>query len=361
MKISAIASILCLGCLASSLSAQHAGTTADSTSFLRVRSAVPLATKPFSFHRGDCDDRNDIVFDLGLTGPKHNELALLRVSADGQTVAPLPVPSDLGDHGEWHLSVSAAGDIFVTFSQAEEHLLLHYSALGAEINRTTLELPSYFHIRSFALLPNGKSMFLGSLPQPDALASGANLGKDVLIWLDEKGKRVRTIPKNGSAFDYLDLRGGSVVADSTSFVEVSDSTVTTFDSIGTVMTIFPLSPPASDAIVSSASILSPGKTVAIEYLYSPVVHAADPAVNGVRILAQTWQLVDLITGRINKTLSMPSSFMGSSLCALRTDQFIYFTVREGQPTLITATEWLTRIGGVGRPSRPRNAQWMLLN
>ncbi len=48
--------------------------------------------------------------------------------------------------------------------------MIHLSSSGDEVSRTTLQLPRYFYVNSFAVLPDGRSMFFGYVPSIETSA-----------------------------------------------------------------------------------------------------------------------------------------------------------------------------------------------
>lgn len=147
------------------LHAQQSNTPTVPTITLHARGAHTVAGPLFSSSSNECDGQGNVFFDL--KGPIMFAGNILRISEDGQYTRPIPLPTGLakkGEWGEWHYSVDPDGSLYAVFSQVENHVLIHLSSSGDEVSRTTLQLPRYFYVSSFAVLPDGRSMIFGYVP-----------------------------------------------------------------------------------------------------------------------------------------------------------------------------------------------------
>lgn len=314
---------------------------------LQVTDARPISTPPFSFSSAQCDSTGNVY--LELPDRLYSLKAILRVSSDGKTVTPIPLPTDLGSNGEWHYYVSQDSSLFVTYSEASKNVMIRYSPSGIELGRTNLELPTYFHIHSFAVHDRGDGLFFGSTSSSSADLSGvpqstssvpAQKDTPYTIWLDQSGRLVKKITQ-GERFLRSDFQadGLTIPTSPMRYVMATTSKVSELSSFGETTRSFNLVPSIKGSTLSGiqyhngeialvvarpqgSPIASSDSDASTEPYFGPMVH--------------DWLVVNLVTGEEAAWYQSPKDIVGTALCYLGDRHFLYFTVKDSQPTLVEA-------------------------
>lgn len=332
-----------LGSICSVMLAQQTRPPSPPTSQFNQQDAHLLSALPFSFTSSQCDAQGDVFFDLA--GPIIEAGNILRVSQDGQRVDRVRLPTDLGNGGEWHFSVDPDGILYAIFSHADDHRLIQFSSFNEEVRRTSLQLPSSFHPRSFAISQNGSSMIFGSVPVNEA--SPATHQTPLTVWLDPDGRLIRKTVQ-GKNFDSSSDLTETLIASGrlNTFIATTASTIEISSRSGERLQTFPLLKPTKDSHASSLQLVN--GVIAVDFAY-PEPSASGKAESTSRAempslpysgpLAQTWLLVNEITGGPEGFYQMPHDFVGSALCYSGNHEFLYFTVKDGHPSLVRASKF----------------------
>ena len=224
-------------------------------------------------------------------------------------------------------------------SGVSDPLLLEINASGEELNRLHVKLPLSLHVDSFAVEPTGRSVVFGSIEksfEETGVGSSAapTLIKDVpyLFWVDNMGG----IVKQRIGDDFL---GGVVMPDglvastkSGSFYFVTSKEVREFSVTGRLIQTLPVKPPSPHAHTQVLQIQD--GVIAIQYLYPlDAVKPDEPYLGG---LAETWLLMNPVTGIPVGYFDRPNGFMGTALCFEGQRSFLYITGRDKQTFLVTA-------------------------
>ncbi|HEY6376042.1 MAG TPA: hypothetical protein VIX90_11030 [Edaphobacter sp.] len=323
------------------LRAQQPDITIPPTFSLHIRDTHPVASPPISFSFTQCDGRGNVYFDL--TGTSLFGGNILRVSGDGQEVRPISLPTSLGKYGEWHYSVDQDGGLYAIFSEAENHVLVHLSLSGEEMYRTTLSLPLYFHVYSFAVLPDGRSMFFGSLPSRETSASNEI---PFSIWLDAGGRLVRKTPPEKQFSPSTDRPDGLVAAGRPgTFIEATTSEIRVFAADGNLLQTFPIIQPTKDSFVSSLQLVDGLIAIAFQHPANTGSTEAEgtsksessPAPYSV-LLEQIWLVANPVSGELKAFYNKPKDFVGSTVCYLGHREFLYMTVKDRRLWFMEASE-----------------------
>jgi hypothetical protein len=263
---------------------------------------------------------------------------ILRISEDGKDEMPFPLPKDLGNSGEWHYSVDQGGGVYILYSKAETHVLSHLSSSGGLLNRTTLQLPRYFHTHSFAVLPDQTTMFLGSMPisETDVNSKSTRLS----IWLGQNGKLVRTV-QSGQQFSPMDFMDGLVVAgESDTFIEAINSEIRVFSPQGDLLKTFSIVKPTADSFATNLQLVD--ETIAVAFSHAvdaaPQIVAAPQIAAVPKVLEEIWLLVNASNGDAEGFYKMPHNFVGSTLCYLGELRFLNITVQNGRNLFVEASQ-----------------------
>jgi hypothetical protein len=345
-----VARRLCLPTLAllvwhsgSVLLAQRVDRQAVPTILFNHQDAHPISVAPFSFTSSQCDGQEDVFFDLvGHTIENGN---ILRVSADGQRVQSARLPTGLGKHGEWHYSVTSDGTLYAIFSEASAHRLIELSTSNEESRRTTLQLPRYFHVHSFAVLPEGNLMVAGSVPTDETSSNPREL--PLLAWLTSDGQVLRQ-EAQGELFDPSTFRSESFIAAGrlNTFVATSSSKIRVFSARGDLMQTFPFVKPTPNSSVSSLQLVA--GQIAIRFVH-PALTAASESGSAKQAgiswgsyygpLTDSWLLVNAVNGDAEAFYEMPADFAGSAMCYLGSHAFLYYQVKSGKPAFVRASRF----------------------
>jgi hypothetical protein len=328
---------------ASVLLGQQADRQAVPTIVFNRQDVQPISTAPFSFSSTQCDEHGDVFFDLvGQTITNGN---ILRVSADGQHVNQARLPTDLGKHGEWHYSVAADGALYAIYSEASDHRLIELSTSSGEVRRTTLQLPRYFHVHSFAVLPERNLMIAGSVPMDE----NSTVAKEspLLAWLAPDGRVLRQ-EAQGEPFNPSSFPSESFVAAGklNTFIATTGSKISVFSAGGDLIQTFRLSKPSLDSWVSG--LMFADANIAIEFERPATASTSGLAsANGsgkptdpyFGPLTQIWLLANPLNGEAEAFYEMPPDFIGSAMCYLGGHDFLYLQVTNGKPTVVRATKF----------------------
>ncbi len=321
------------------LVAQQSKIEIPPTFALQIRDIHSVAAPPSSSN-SECDERGNVYFHLPilLAG------SILRVSEDGRDIKPIPLPTGLGKHGEWHYSVAPDGGLYAIFSEAENHILVHLLPSGEEVSRTALSLPRYFHVHSFAVLPSGRGMFSGSVPSDET--SSASNEIPFSIWLDPSGRLVGK-KQLGKQFSRSTGRPDGLVAAGGpgTFFEATTSEVRVFDAGGNLLHTFPIAKPTNDSFATK--LQSVAGSIAIAFAYPATAGSVEgekknkdeiPAAPYFGPLDETWLLVNSASGELKAFYQKPKDFVGSTVCYLGHQEFLYMTVKDGHLLFVETSE-----------------------
>ncbi len=163
----------------------------------KVRDLHRIGTPVFSFDSARCDDRGYVFFNIS---GYYSINAILRVKGDGGEPTVIKFPASPSGRASWHVYVDSSGTIYLLLTTVSSQTLIHLSSSGDELSRMDLSLPKLLHVHSFAVQPDGRSLFLGSTEKVDP-ASNPDPHKppvvtDIpsLIWLDTTGRVAREAP-----------------------------------------------------------------------------------------------------------------------------------------------------------------------
>ncbi|WP_433967822.1 hypothetical protein [Tunturiibacter gelidiferens] len=328
---------------ASVLLGQQPNGQALPTIVLNHQDSYSISTAPFSFTSTQCDGRGDVFFDL--LGRKIANGNILRASADGQHLDQARLPTDLGKHGEWHYSVTYEGALYAIFSEASDHRLIELSTSNEEVRRTTLQLPRYFHVHSFAVLPEGNLMVAGSIPvgKTSVVAKEAPL----LVWLAPDGRVLRQ-EVLGEPINPLFFRSESFIATGRlhTFVATTGSAISEFSPRGDLIQTFRLPKPSLDSWIVGLEFGD--AHIAVEFAHPDTAAASASASasgsdkpSGLYFgpVTQTWLMVNPVSGEAEGFYEMPPNFIGSAMCYLGGHDFLYLQVTNGKPTIVRATKF----------------------
>lgn len=327
------------------LHAQQSNTPTVPTITLHARGAHTVAGPLFSSSSNECDGQGNVFFDL--KGPIMFAGNILRISEDGQYTRPIPLPTGLakkGEWGEWHYSVDPDGSLYAVFSQVENHVLIHLSSSGDEVSRTTLQLPRYFYVSSFAVLPDGRSMFFGYVPSSETSAETTDI--PLSIWLDSSGRLVRKTQPGKEFSPTLNQPDGVIAAGGPStFIEVISSEIRVFGAGGDLLHTFGFAKPTKDSIASNLQFVDGYIGIAFQHPANTGSTEGESANKSegppgpyFGPLEQIWLLANPSSGEVTAFYKMSKDFTGSALCYLGHRVFLYLTVKDGHPTLVEASE-----------------------
>ncbi|MGI4829721.1 MAG: hypothetical protein ACRYFU_16225 [Janthinobacterium lividum] len=313
------------------------------TIILRAGIIHNVASSPVSSTSNECDGRGYVFFELYEASRMFSENAILRSSEDGKEVRSFSFPNDLGKRGDWHYSVDGAGGLYVTHSELDNHVLVHLSTTG-EVSRTKLELPAYFYVHSFAVLPDGRSMFVGSMPSSQTASEYTE--SPVSIWLDPSGKIVqKTSPGRPFSVSLTPFDGFVVPGMPGTFVEAGSSEIKIFGARGDLIETLPVVKPTKDSFASGLQFVD--GTIAIVFQHPAGAGSFEPKGTSkaegsstpyVGPLEQIWLLENPITGQNEAYYKMPKDFLGSALCYLGHQGFLYLTMKDKRASLVEAAE-----------------------
>jgi hypothetical protein len=327
---------------ASVLRAQQSNTPTVPTITLHARGTHTVAGPLFSHSFNECDGRGNVFFDLaGSTVFAGN---ILRISEDGQYTRPIPLPAGLGKNGEWHFSVDPDGGLYAIFSEVENHVLIHLSSSGEEVSRTTLQLPRYFHVHSFAVLSDGRSMFFGYVPTSETSAETTDI--PFSIWLDSNGRLVRKTQPGKEFSSSLNRPDGLIAAGRPgTFIEAINSEIRVFGAGSDLLQTFPIVKPTKDSFSTSLQFVDGYIAIAFQYPANTgstegesANKSEGPPAPYFGPLEQIWLLANPASGEVEAFYKMSKDFTGSALCYLGHREFLYLTVKDGHDTLVEASE-----------------------
>jgi hypothetical protein len=321
----------------SALREQKAEIAGPPTFNLQVRHSYPIASPPITVMPRDCDERGNVYFDIARP---YVEANVLRISRDGQDVKRISFPTGLGKHGEWEYSVDPDGSLYALFSEAENHLLMHFSFSGTETSRITLSLPENFHVHSFVVLPDGRSMFFGSIPSKKTETEYDEIPSS--IWLDPSGRVVRKTPPGKPFAPSTDRPDGLITAGKPgTFIEATTSKINLYSGGGELLRTFPIIKPTKDSFLVYLRLVD--GQIALSFAYSAIQddgskRSDSPSVPRSRPLKETWLLVDPVSGELKAFYNQPEDLFGSAVCYLGNHEFLYLTVKDRRAWFVDASQ-----------------------
>lgn len=324
------------------LHAPQLNTPTVPTITLHARGAHTIAGPLFSFSSHECDGRGNVFF--GLAGSVQFAGNILRISEDGQYTRPIPLPTGLGKNGVWHYSLDPDGGLYAIFSEVENHVMIHLSSSGDEVSRTTLQLPRYFHVHSFAVLSDGRSMFFGSVPSSETSAETTDI--PFSIWLDSSGRLVRKT-QPGKEFSPSSNQPDGLIAAGRpgTFIEATNSEIRVFGAGGDLLQTFSIVKPTKDSFSSSLQFVDGYIAIAFDYPANTgstedesANKSESPPAPYFGPLEQIWLVANPASGEVEAFYKMSNDVTGSALCYLGHREFLYLTVKDGHPTLVEASE-----------------------
>jgi hypothetical protein len=317
---------------------------------LKSRDFYRIGTPVFSFGSAECDARGSVFFNISGF---YSVNAILRVKRDGGDPTVIKFPADSGAHVQWHVFVDPSGATYLLLSGVSGHLLIHLSPSGEELDRTDLALSTSFHVHSFSVQPDGKSLFLGSVEKvnavsnPDPSAHKPTVITDVpsLFWLDTTGKLARSMPfgkefsRSTTELDVLVAAGKPGI-----FYVATSSEIKEYGADGDLFRTFPIIAPNKDAQISSLQFVN--GHIALVFSYpakaSPVGGESADAESSTTPyfgpLDESWLIANTVSGDMEGFYNAPEGFTGSTLCYLGQRSFLYYTVKDKQPFLMEADQ-----------------------
>jgi hypothetical protein len=315
---------------------------------LRTRDLHRIGVPIFSFRpQVACDARGEVFFDISQF---YSVKSILRVRNDGTQPTPLPFPAGLDAKGQWHFSIDSSGAVYLLLTNVDNPLLIHLSPSGEEVSRTDLSLPKFFDVHSFALQPDGRSLFFGSLEKvsedsssgSSVHSSSASTDVPFLIWLDPTGKFARK-EQFGKEFSVsTTLLDGQVAAGRPGIFYVAKSTeIREYGARGDLLLTFPIVPPSKDSHVANFQFVD-GR-IALLFRYPSVEGGIAKQADGSSTpyfgpLDETWLLAGTVSGEVEGYYNEPKDITGSALCYLGEHSFLYYTVKDRLPFLVEADQ-----------------------
>jgi hypothetical protein len=314
---------------------------------MKVGSSYRIGAPPFSFGSSTCDERGSVFFDIaGL----YSVNGILRVKGDGGEPTVIKFPES-GGRGEWHVFVDSSGTVYLVLSNKTGHTLIHLSPSGEEMGRTDLSLPKTFDVDSFAVQPDGKSVFLGSTMKVNAVKDTdpsvhkPPVATDIpsLFWFDTTGKLVRELPFGKEfSLEIAQLDGLVVAGKPGIFYVASRSEIREYGEEGDLIRTFPIAAPKADAAITKLQFVD-GR-VALEFSFPAkattkgevATKEEKPAGHYYGPLDQSWLITNVVTGEMEALYDTPVGFTGSSLCYVGRRSFLLLTAREGQSFIVDA-------------------------
>jgi hypothetical protein len=336
MSIRSLGSILAFTITSLGYSIAQVPASSVQTFLLESHATYPIPIPPFSSRSDKCDARGNIFFEIAGTS-RSSVKVILSVPRNGGDPTPIPLPSDLGSTGEWRMAVDAGGMLFALYSEGDKHVLISFTASGKEVKRTTLQLPRYFHVHSFAINQAGNGMFFGGAPVSDDAAVSRH--RLQTIWLNRDGETVIATPLGKSIDLSMERPDGQIIeGPANTFLEASRSVLISFDDKGNVVRTFPIPQAPNGSFVSNMQYVDGRVAIEFSYRSEPFLSSAEDTKNNQNAqfgpLAQTWLLINPDSGEADGFFHMPSDFTGSALCYSGSHRFVYLSVVNGQPTLI---------------------------
>ncbi len=321
------------------LHAQQSSIPTVPTITLHARGTHTIAGPLFSFSSHECDGRGNLFF--GLAGSPQFAVNIRRISADGQYTKPIPLPG-LGKNGVWHFSVDPDGGLYAIFSEVENHVMIHLSSSGDEVSRTTLQLPRYFNANSLAVLPDGRSMFFGSVPSSETSPEAPEI--PFSIWLDPVGRLVRKTPPGKEFSPSTEHLDGLIAAGGPgTFIEAINSEIRVFG--GDLLRTFPMVKPTKDSFASNLQLVDGYIAITFQHPANTGTTEGEsanksegPPAPYYGPLEQIWLLANSSSGEVVAFYEMSKDFTGSALCYLGHREFLYLTVKDGHPILVETSE-----------------------
>ena len=329
MKATVFKSALLFAALCVTLEAQdnslHIGVT-------HTLEAHAVGVPPFSFNSHHCDDDGNVFFNL--TKSNYSQQIILRLSKDAKVATPILLPTELSKSGDWLVSVSDSGELYVLHTSATEHTLIHYSQVGEEISRRLVHVPAGFQTSSFAVLNDMAAMLFGVVLSNEVPAPKS--AKPIAVWLDASGNIVK-MKQEGSIISPLAPATGVVTTlKGDKYVEVVDAEVRILDEAGQLLRATTIPKPTPDSFPSSSRVV--GWELALTY--SHLVEEAGQTTTAapyVGPLEQSWALVSLTSPlSVIGSFRQPNTFTGTALCYLGGLRFSYLTVINGTHFVIEA-------------------------
>ena len=303
---------------------------------LVIRDEARITVPPFSSRGNLCGPAGEPYFELSDI---YSVKVILHMRTDGTDPDAIPFPAGYDPKGLWNFSVGPAGNLYMLLSGTSDPLLLEVSSSGEELNRLHVKLPLSLHVDSFAVETGGRSVVFGSIEKSyEETGVGSSApptlikGIPYLFWVDNMGG----VLKQRVGEDFL---GGVVMPDglvaatkARTFYFATSKEIREYSYVGRLLQTFPVKPPAPHAHTQVLQIED--GVIAIQYLYP--VEAVKENELYLGALAETWLLINPITGIPVGYFDRPDGFMGSALCFEGQRSFLYITGRDKQTFLTTA-------------------------
>jgi hypothetical protein len=202
--------------------------------------------------------------------------AILRVKSDGGEPTVLKFPDSGGRrewHG-WHIFVDSSGLISLVRSGVNGHTLIHLSSSGEVMSQMDLSLSKFVDVISFAVQPDGRSLFLGSFQKVNAVSNpNSSTHKPPMItdipslfWLDTTGKIAKEVPFGKEISRSVAQLDGLVTAGKPGiFYLATRSEIKEYGAAGDLIRAFPITAPNENAQLTKLQFVD-GR-VALQFSY----------------------------------------------------------------------------------------------
>jgi len=298
-----------------------------------------------------CDARRGVYFDISQI---YSVQSILRVNEDGSQPTPIPFPTGLDSKGQWSFSPDTSGSVYLLLTNVDDPLLIHMSSSGEEVSRMKLSLPKSFHVHSFAVQSDGRSLFFGSfmtIKTESESGSGVHRSPEIvdvpfLFWLDAAGRLNRKEPFGKMFSRSTTEPDGLIVAGMPGIFYVATSAeVREYSSRGDFFKKFLIAPPSKNSHLSSLQFVDrwiallftyPATTTSVETGISN--KAESPSSSYYGPLKETWLLASTVSGEAEGYYNAPEDIKGSALCYVGQHSFLYITVRDRQLFLVEAEQ-----------------------
>lgn len=313
---------------------------------LTITTETPILGPAFGWSGNtQCDAAGNAYFKITQSWSPNRYI--LRISDDGKDYKRIPLPTDLSKTEMSALYVDPGGTLYELFTRLDSpkspltftYTLVEISPTGNELRRTALQLPQ-ISPSEFAVLSNGRMMVRGTMfvPVEPAAAKGKapeDSGFLYMAWLDANGQLLHDSGTNQKGHDLFDVSTHHDAAITPgppgTFLTVTDTSLNTYDSSGTLLHSIPIIKPEKDAFASSIQYLDGQAEIMFE------VPHQDP--NGKPhegiALHQVWLFANPEDGTLHAFYQIPN-FPGSADCYLGNQNFLYSKVKDTGPIFVEA-------------------------